>query len=94
MQVVGAAGATQLAGLDELVGDGDDVGRLAVRVEREDRLEDELVLRDVEVGALEGLDHVGDGILREEHSAQRALLGEKVVRRGTLGRALRAHPLL
>ena len=40
MQVVGAAGALQLAGLGELVGDGDDVGRLAVRVEREDRLED------------------------------------------------------
>lgn len=94
MQIVGAAGATQLPRLDELVGDGDDVRRLAVRVERQDRLEDELVLGDVEVGALERLDHIGDGILREEHSTQRALLGERVVRGCALWRTLAPEALL
>ncbi|WP_449409249.1 hypothetical protein [Microbacterium maritypicum] len=52
------------------------------------------MLRDVEVGALERLDHVGDGVLRQEHAAQRALLGEKVVRRGALGLPLAAEALL
>ena len=85
VQVVGAAGAAELAGLDELVGDGDHVGRLTVGVEGEDRLEDQLVLGHVEVGALERLDHIGDGVLREEHASERALLGEQIVRRGALG---------
>jgi len=94
VQIVGAAGAAQLACLDELIGDGDDVGGLAVRVQREDRLEDELVLGDVEVGALERLDHIGDGVLRQEHSAQSALLGEEVVWRGALRRTLSPETII
>ena len=94
MQVVGAAGALQLAGLDQLVRDGDDIGRLAVRVERQDGFEDQLVLGDVEVGAAQRLDDVGDGILREHHPAERALLGEEVVRRRALVLAGPAHALL
>ena len=86
VQVLGAAAALQLPGLGELVGDGDDVGRLAVRVEREDRVEDDLVLRDVEVHAAHGLDDVGHRILAQEHAAEGALLGEQIVRRRALTR--------
>ena len=82
MQVLGAAGPLQLAGLGELVGDGDDVGGLAVRVQREDRVEDDLVLGNVEVDAADGLDDVGDRVLAEQHAAERALLGEQIVRGG------------
>jgi hypothetical protein len=34
VQVVGTAGSLQVAGLDELVGHGDDIGGLAVRVQQ------------------------------------------------------------
>jgi hypothetical protein len=89
VQVVGAARAHEVAGLDELVGHGDDVGRLAVRVQAEDRLEDQLVLRDVEVGAANRLDDVGHGIRRQQHAAEGGLFGEQIVRRGALVAALR-----
>jgi hypothetical protein len=55
-----------------------------VRVQAEDRLEDELVLRDVEVGAANDLDDVRYGVLAEEHSADGALLGEKIMRRDAI----------
>jgi hypothetical protein len=90
VQVIGTAGALKLAGLDELVGHGDDVGRLAVRVQREDRLEDQLVLWHVEVGAAQRLDDIGDRVLRQQHAAQGALLCQQVVRRGALGPPLLA----
>ena len=80
VQVLHPAGALQVAGLGELVGDGDHVGGFAVRVEREDRVEDDLVLRNVEVDAADGLDDVGHGVLREHHAAEGALLGEEIVR--------------
>src|SRR5690606_2709289 len=80
VQVLGAAGAGELTGLGELVGDRDDVGRLAVRVQREDRVEDDLVLRDVEVRASNDFDHIGDRVFAEEHSADGTLLGQEVVR--------------
>ena len=50
----------------------------------EDRLEDHLVLRHVEVGADDDLEHVGDGVGRQQHAAEGALLGEEVVRRRAL----------
>ncbi len=53
----------QFAVLRELVGDGDDVGRLAVGVEGEDRVEDDLVFGDVEVGALDGFNDIRDRVL-------------------------------
>ncbi len=79
MEVFDAARALQFARLRELVGDGDDVGRLAVRVEREDRVEDDLVLGHVEVDTTHGLDDVGDRVFREHHAAEGALLGEQVM---------------
>ena len=83
MEVIGTAGAAELAGLGELVGDGDNVGGLAVRVQREQGLEDDLVLGDVEVDALDRLDDIGNSILRQEHATEGTLLGEHVVRRRT-----------
>ena len=84
VQVVGAARALQLAGLDQFIGDGDDVRGLTVRVQREHGLEDELVLGNVEVHAAKRLDDVGDRILRQQHASERALLREHVVRRRAL----------
>ena len=81
MQVLDAAGPLEVADLRELVGDGDDVGRLAVRIEREDRVEHDLVLGHVEVDAAHGLDDVGDRVFREHHAAESALLCQEVVRR-------------
>src|SRR5690606_26461104 len=80
VQVVRATSATELASLDELVSDSDDVGWFTVRVQRQDRFEDELVFGDVEIGALKRLDHIGNGVFRQQHSAERTLLGEEVVR--------------
>ena len=94
MQVVDAAGTLQVARLHQLIGDGDDVGRLAVRVEREDRFEDHLVLRNVEVVAAQALDHVGHGVFRQEHAAQRRLLAQQVVRRRTLTLPASAQALI
>jgi hypothetical protein len=55
-----------------------------VRVQRQDRVEDDLVLGDVEVDRPHLLDRVGHGVLAEEHAADGALLGEEVVRRRAL----------
>ncbi len=84
VQVLGTAGAEQLALLRELVGDRDDVGGLAPGVERDHRVEDELVLRDVEVRAANRLEHIGGRVLREQHPADRGLLGEEIVGRNSI----------
>jgi hypothetical protein len=80
VQVFRAARAAQLADLGELVGDGDDVGGLAVRIEGEHGVEDDLVLGDVEVGAAHDLDDVGHSVFAQQHSTECALLGQQVVR--------------
>ena len=64
----------------ELVGDGDYIGGLAVGVQAENRIEDDLVLWNVEVDATNILDDVGHGVLAQQHAADRALLGEQIVR--------------
>ncbi len=76
-----AADAAEVAALGQLVADGDGVGRLAAAVEVEDRVVDQLVRGTVEVGALELLDAVGDGVLGQEHAAEHGLLGADVLRR-------------
>ncbi|GLK16330.1 hypothetical protein GCM10017602_08120 [Herbiconiux flava] len=45
------------------------------------------MLGDVEVDGPHDLDHVGHGVLRQQHAAERALLGEQVVRRGAVAGA-------
>ena len=80
----GTARALQLPRFGELIGDRDDVGRLASRVQREHRFVDDLVLGHVEVAALEQAGDIGDRVFRQQHAAQRALLGEQIVGRGAL----------
>ena len=84
VQVRGAADPGDLGAAGELVGDHDGVGRLAPAVQVEDRLVDQLVGRPVMVGRADHLDHVRDGILREQHPAEDALFRRHVVRRRAL----------
>ena len=84
MQVGAAADAGDLAAPGELVGDRDRVGGLTPAVQVEDGLVDQLVGRPVVVGWPDHLDHVRDGVLREQHPAEHALLRRHVVRRGPL----------
>ena len=67
--------------LGQLVAHGDRVGRLTAAVKVEHRVVDQLVRRAVEVGALELLDAVGDGVLAQQHAAEHRLLGPDVLRR-------------
>ena len=73
VQVLRTAGPGDLPALGEFVGNSDDVGRLAVGVQRKDRVEDDLVLGNVEVGAAHALHDIGDGILAQHHPADGAL---------------------
>ena len=79
VKVFRTTGPCQLARLGQLIGDRDDIGRLAVGVEREHGVEDELVLGNVEIDAANNLDDVGDGILAEKHAAEGTLLSEQIV---------------
>ena len=86
------ADAGHLAALGQLVGDGDRVRGLATAVQVEDRVVDRLVRRAVEVVAAQLLDDVGDGVLRDHHAAEDALLGGDVLRRGPVELAGAARP--
>ena len=57
------------------------VRRLAATVEIQDRVVDVLVVGAVEVSGPEPLEHVGDGILAQQHPAEHGLLGRFVLRR-------------
>ena len=83
-QVGGAADALELAALGELVGDDERVGGLGAVVDLDDRVEDRLVGRAVELRTTQDVDDVGDGLLAQEHAAQRGHLGLKVLRRETV----------
>ncbi len=80
VQIGGAADPGDLAALGQLGGERDRVGRLTAGVEVEDRVVDRLVGRAVEVLALDDLDDVGDGVLRQQHAAEHRLLGVEVLR--------------
>ena len=68
-------------GAAQLLGDGDRVGRLALAVQRLDRLVDVAVRGLVEVAGLDvRLDRGGDRVAREQHRAEQRLLGLEVVR--------------
>ena len=91
MQVRRAADPTDLAEPGQLGGHRDRVRRLALAVEVDDHVEDRLVRRAVEVGGADDLDHVGDGVLGQQHAAQDRLLGGDVLRRRPL-ELLRRRP--
>src|SRR4029077_19344385 len=84
VQVRAAADAGDLAAPGELVGDRYGVRGLAPAVQVEDGLVDQLVRGPVVVGRPDHLDHVRDGVLGEQHPAERALFRRDVVRRSPL----------
>src|SRR6185437_3911354 len=84
VEVRGPADAGQFAAPGQLVGDGDGVGGLTARVEVEDRLVHQLVRWAVVIRRPDDLDDVGDGVLRQQHAAQDALLSGDVVGRHPL----------
>ena len=71
----------QLATLGEVVGDGDRVDRLPAAVQVDDRVEEGLVRRPVEIDAAKDLDDVGDGVLGQKHGSEDRLLSRQVLRR-------------
>src|SRR5690606_24585209 len=98
-QVGGAADALELAAAFQAGSDGDRVGGLAAAVEVEDGVVDGLVRGAVEVAGAQHLDHVGDGVLAEQHAAEHGLFCGQVVGRltaevlaGGLGREIATVP--
>jgi transposase len=81
MQVRAAADPGDLAAPGELIGDGDRVRGLAAGVQVQDGFMDQLVSWTVVVDRPDHLDHVRDGVLGEQHPAERTLLRGNVVRR-------------
>ncbi|CAB4886508.1 unannotated protein [freshwater metagenome] len=78
-QVRRAADALELSAAIQLGRDGHRVGRLTAAVEVENGVVDVLVCRPVEVARTEHLEHVGDGILAQQHAAQHGLFGGHVL---------------
>src|SRR5690606_11811694 len=64
----------------QLSGDRDGVGRLAARGQIDDRVEDQLVRRAVEVASFEQVVGRVDGGLAQQHRPEHALLGGHVLR--------------
>ena len=60
----------QLAATFQLCGDGDGVGRLTAPVQIEHAVEQGLVSGPVEVSGPQYLNHVGDGVLGQQHPAE------------------------
>ena len=81
MQIRGAADPAQQAAAVQLGGDRHRVGRLAATVQIEDRVVDVLVRGPVEVAGPQPLEHVGDGVLAQQHAAEHGLLGRRVLGR-------------
>ena len=79
MNVRGSAQLQQLAALGELVGDGDRVDRFPAPVQVDDRIEDGLVRRPVEVGTAKDLHDVGDRVFGQQHGAKHRLLRGKIL---------------
>jgi hypothetical protein len=79
MQVDRPADPTDLAPPGQLGRHRDRVGWLALAVELEDGLEDQLVGRLVEVMAPDQLQHVGDGVLAHQHRTQDRLLRRQIL---------------
>ena len=64
----------------QLGGDRHRVGRLTAAVQIQDRVVDVLVRGPVEVAGPQPLQHVGDGVLAQQHAAEDRLLGGGVLR--------------
>ena len=64
----------------ELRGDRHRIRRLTAAIEIQDRVVDALVVGPVEVRRPEPLEHVGDGVLAQQHPAEHGLFGRLVLR--------------
>ena len=81
MQIRGATDPAEQAPPIQLGGHRHRVGGLAAAVEVQDRVVDALMVGAVEVAGPEPLEHVGDGVLAQQHAAEHGLLGGLVLRR-------------
>ena len=81
VQIRRPADALQQSAAVEFGGHRDGVGRLPAPVEIEDGVVDVLVRGAVEVAGTQLLEHVGDGVLAEQHAAEHRLLGGHVLGR-------------
>lgn len=84
VEVAESADLGEFAAAREFGGDGDRVGGFVAGVERGDRVEDALVLRQVERAAGEQVGDFLDGVAVHEHAAKDGLFGPCVVRRGAV----------
>jgi hypothetical protein len=64
----------------QLCGHGHRIGRLAAAVQIQDCVVDVLMRGPVEVAGTQPLQHVGDGVLAQQHAAQDRHLGRVVLR--------------
>jgi hypothetical protein len=55
-----------------------------VRVERQQRVEDDLVFGNIKIGSAGRLHNISDSVFREQHATESGLFREEVVRRGPL----------
>ena len=81
VQIVGAAHLVEVSVLHQLVGDDHHIDVLRVREQVDDRLVYRLVLRLVEVGDVDHLADLADGVLAQQHAAEHRHLRLVVVRR-------------
>ena len=81
VQVVHPTGSGEQTGLGQFFTHGDDVGGLAVRVEIQNCVKDDLVLGEVEVSPAKNFNHVSNSIFAQQHSTEGALLCQHIVGR-------------
>lgn len=80
MQIRRTADSTQQVAAVQFRGDRDGVGRLTAPVQVQDCVVDVLVRGAVEVPGPQPLEHVGDGVLAQQHAAEHGLFGREVLR--------------
>jgi hypothetical protein len=81
VEVTRATDLREVSFARQLFGDHDDVGRFRSREHGVDGVEDDFVLREVEVFAAYQFEDFDDGVLRQQHSAQSAHFRRLIVRR-------------
>ena len=84
VQVVGATDLLQVAGFEQLVGHQHHIHRLRAGEQRDDGLIDGLMLRLIEIGDVDHLRDLADGVLAHQHAAQHGHLGVIIVRGHTV----------
>ena len=83
MQIRRTADASQQSAAVQFGGDRHRVSGLPAPVQIQDRVVDVLVRRPIEVAWPQPFQHIGDGVLAQQHPAQHRLLGGHILRRLT-----------